>query len=301
MLRAALISGAILIVMLSGVMHAASVMTKNGPVHGKILAENTDTVTVGAESGSTQTIKRLDILIIYDDAGQALWQNPDIVASDAPKETTTAVAEIGVKRTFSAELHSGFGISSPSSVFSSFHVGSGPDYHFQYEVEAAGVYSFTQSDALVATLGYAKRNLTAAGITLDGIRGNTTWPMQFLDARLGYRLSSGLGFAEFGFLYATHLGNAQAEHVTTVSTYTPATPLIAQKSYGAFYLAAGISLPIDEKLSFLSFVRLDHGLGSAVRGDVPTQLSETGQTVSSATLSLVPWSVALHLGVGYRL
>ena len=69
MLRAAILSAVLLIAQLSGEIDAASVMTTNGRVQGKILTENAETVTVGAESGSTQVIKRFDILIIYDDAG----------------------------------------------------------------------------------------------------------------------------------------------------------------------------------------------------------------------------------------
>lgn len=281
---------------------AETIMTQEGPVRGKILNQNAESVTLQPPLDTVRRISREKILVIYSDEGDALWKNPQIVESDTGK---TDAVSAGVKTPpisrWNIELHSGFGISSPSSIFSSFHVSSGPDYHYQYEIEASGVWSFTDSDAVVATLGYAQRNLTAAGITLDGIRGDSTWPLQFFDTRLGYRMTGGFAFAEFGFLYATHLGNAQVEHVTTLATYTPATPQLTQKSYGAIYLTAGISLPVHDKISLLAFTRLDHGLGSAVRGEVPTQLSASGQTVSSATLSLVPWSVAFHLGVSYRL
>jgi hypothetical protein len=277
-------------------------MTQDGPVLGKILNQNAESVTVQPPLDTAKRLSREKILMIYSDEGDVLWKNPQIVESDSgkPDAVSASVKTTPLSR-WNIELHSGFGISSPSSIFSSFHVSSGPDYHYQYEIEASGVWSFTDSDAVVATLGYARRNLTAAGITLDGIRGDSTWPLQFFDTRLGYRMTGGIGFAEVGFLYASHLGAAQVEHVTTLATYTPATPQLSQKSYGAIYLTAGLSLPVNEKISLLAFARLDQGLGAAVRGEVSTQLTASGQTVSTATLSLVPWSVAFHLGVSYRL
>jgi len=286
---------------LKGNVFAASVMTKNGPVHGKILVENAETVTVGAESGSTQIIKRLDILIIYDDAGNVLWQNPEIVSSDAAKDFVPAPAEVPLRKTFSAELRAGGGLSSPSSLFSSFYATSGPDYHYEIVAEAAGVWHFTASDALVVGLGYGHRNLTAAGINLNAQRGTATWPLHFLDTRIGYRLQGSFGFAEIGFLYALPLGTASVQHQSAAGTANITAPQLAQQSYGAVYLAAGFSLPLNDKMALLTFVRIDQGLGAAVRGEVATQVDFAGKAESTTTLALVPWSVGLYFGVNYRL
>jgi hypothetical protein len=301
MLRAAILSAVLLIAQLSGEIDAASVMTTNGRVQGKILTENAETVTVGAESGSTQVIKRFDILIIYDDAGNVLWQNPDIASSEAVKEAAPAASELPLRKIFSAELHAGGGLSSPSSLFSSFYASSGPDYHYEIVTEAAALWHFTESDALVFGLGYGYRNLTAAGINLNAQRGTATWPLNLFDTRIGYRMQGSFGFAELGFLYALPLGTVSVQHQSAAGTAKIAAPQLAQQSYGAVYLAAGFSLPLNDKMALLTFARMDQGLGAAVRGEVATQVDFAGKAESTTTLALVPWSVGVYLGVNYRI
>jgi len=280
---------------------AASVMTTNGRVQGKILSENAESVTVGDDLGSTQIIKRLEILIIYDDAGNVLWQNPDIVANDAAKETAPAAAEIQVRKIFSAEVHAGMGLSSPSSLFSSFYASSGPDYHYEIVAEAVGLWHFTDSDALVVGLGYGQRNLRAAGINLNAQRGTATWPLNFFDTRIGYRMQGSFGFVELGLLFALPLGTASVHHQSAAGTTTLVAPQLAQQSYGAVYLAAGFLLPINDRIAILTFARMDQGLGAAVRGEVATQVDFAGKAESTTTLALVPWSVGLYFGVNYRI
>lgn len=301
MLRAAFVSGVMAIALFSGVSYAASVMTTAGPVQGKILSENAETVTVAAETGSTQVIKRLDILIIYDDAGNVLWQNPDIVSSDTTPETRPAAAELPLSREFSAELRGGMGVSSPSSIFSSFYASSGPDYHYEIVGEAAGLWHFTKSDALVLGIGFAQRNFTAAGINLNGQRGSATWAMQFVDTRIGYRLQGNLGFAELGLLYAMPLGTVAVQHQSGAGTAMVTAPQIAQQSYAAVYLAAGIQWILTDRIALLTFARMDQGIGAAVRGEVATQVDFAGKAESTATLALVPWSLGLYFGINYRL
>jgi hypothetical protein len=301
MLRAALLSGVMAIALLSSVSYAASVMTTNGRVQGKILSQNAEAVTVGAESGSTQVIKRLDILIIYDDAGNVLWQNPDIVPVDTAQEVGPTTAETPLRREFSAELRGGMGVSSPSSIFSSFYSSSGPDYHYEIVGEAAGLWHFTASDSLVFGMGFAPRNFTAAGINLNGQRGSATWSMQYVDTRLGYRLQGNLGFAELGLLYAMPLGTVAVQHQSGAGTSMVTAPQIAQQSYGAIYLAAGMHWNLNDRIALLTFARMDQGIGAAVRGEVATQVDFAGKAESTATLSLVPWSVGIYFGLNYRL
>lgn len=281
--------------------HAASVMTTNGRVQGKILSENADVVTLETDPGLTQVIKRLDILIIYDDAGNVLWQNADIVTNDAPPSQGAEPTETPLAKTFSIELHGGMGLSSPSSIFSSFYASSGPDYHYEMAGEAAGLWHFTGSDALVVGMGFAQRNFTAAGINLNGQRGSSTWSMQFADTRIGYRLQGNLGFAELGLLYAIPLGTVAIQHQSGAGTASITDAGLAQQSYGAIYLAAGFNWRLNDRMALLTFARMDQGLGSVVRGQVATQVDFAGKAESTATLALVPWSVGVYLGASYRL
>ncbi len=281
--------------------HAASVMTTNGRLQGKILNQNADAVTVETDSGSTQVIKKLDILIIYDDAGNALWQNPDIVASDTAGGATPAATDTPLAKVYSVEVHGGMGLSSPSSIFSSFYASSGPDYHYEFAGEAAGLWHFTDNDSLVLGAGFAQRNFTAAGINLNGQRGSATWSMQFVDTRIGYRLQGNLGFAELGFLYAIPLRNVPVQHQSGAGTTSINATGITQQSYGAIYLSAGFNWRLNDRMALLTFARMDQGLGSVVRGEVATQVDFAGKAESTATLALVPWSVGVYLGASYRL
>jgi len=282
-------------------LHAASVMTTNGRVQGKILSENADAVRVETDFGSTQIIKRLDILIIYDDTGNVLWQNPDIVASNTAGGATPAATDAPLAKVYSVEIHSGMGLSSPSSIFSSFYASSGPDYHYEFAGEAAGLWHFTDSDSLVLGAGFAQRNFTAAGINLNGQRGSATWSMQFVDTRIGYRLQGNLGFAELGFLYAIPLGNVPVQHQSGAGATSINATGIAQQAYGAIYLSAGFNWRLNDRMALLTFGRMDQGLGSVVRGEVATQVDFAGKAESTATLALVPWSVGVYLGASYRL
>jgi hypothetical protein len=143
--------------------------------------------------------------------------------------------------------------------------------------------------------------MTANGVTMDGLYGVAIWPMQFIDARLGYRIHEDWLFIEAGLLQTFQVG-ASAVTIDGGSRSTTFSDARASTGgYLGFYVALGVMAQLYRDLQGLFMLRYDHGLSSAVDAKIATQTAPDGSVVSSAPLHLVPWSISAHVGLRYPL
>lgn len=295
----------IIFVVTTTVLHAAVVFGPDSKAEGRIVRNDDKGVVLKPPKGDEITFSKENILAVYDDDGNLIWASPTIEQNDPTPEAKNARIEIPAEhaRTNYRGLHLGFmgsiGILWPNATFSSFPLGASPDYQPTADFNAALAWYTEDTQAWVASLGYALRRIPIHGIIADNVMGDGTWPMQHLDLRGGYRFHSDIFYLEAGFLAAIKMTNAPLQVQTTLRTiesdaYTP-------RSYLALYAALGAKVPLTARLNVDSALRVDHAITPAIAGYAPTATDVNGQTVSSAKLSLLPISVSFQLGLSWKL
>ncbi|MBX3721030.1 MAG: hypothetical protein KF713_04260 [Turneriella sp.] len=185
----------------------------------------------------------------------------------------------------SLALLGGFGLSNPNATFSTFPGGTKVDYRTTTEAAATLTYHWEKSRGVTFGIGTAIRNLAFK----DG-SGSGNYPINFIDLRAGYRSQISLLLFEAGLLYGFKTQDAPITidaYGGTVSGYVPG---IRQNSFLAAYFLTGIRYPFNQNISGLFFGRLDYGLTAAISG------SFSGQEIS-----LIPFSLTLHGGIGFKL
>lgn len=284
--------------------HAETVFTADGKVEGKLLRNDEKTVVVRPLKGAEVSLVKENVLAIYDDEGTLIWSNPAIEQNDPTPEAKAARLELprAAGRLNNRGLHlgvaGGAGMLWPNATFSTFPLGTSPDYRVMTEVNATAAWYIDDSQALVGGLGYAARRLPVHGINA-GVIADGYWPMEYLDVRSGYRMHSDIFFIEAGLLTAMKLANAPLTVETTGRTitnydYTP-------RTYLALYFSLGMNLPITQQLYVTAQVRIDHAVTPALTGNAPTATGVSGEVISTASMSLVPLSGTLQLGLSWRL
>jgi hypothetical protein len=297
----------LLVGLFSQALFAATVFTREGRSDGELKKQNEKEIVIQPKSGPEIVIPREQILAIYDNEGTLLWSHPSIVQSDPTPEKKTAGEKIELMNTDSPARYrgwhlgatGGFGVVWPSGLFSSFPLGTGPDYRPVIGIEATAARYYQNNQALTLGLGYTRRNIPVTGISESGVTGNGYWPIDYLDLRVGHRTHADIFFLEGGLLVAVKISNAPlnvetASQNLTSSAYDP-------RSYFAVYAAFGINFPITRQLFGLCMVRVEHGLTAAVTGNAPTATSVAGDVLSTAPISLVPFSATIQLGAAWRL
>ena len=285
--------------------YGETVFTESDKVTGK-LTRNSDTeVVVQPPTGAAVALPKEKVLAIYDDEGNLVWSNPTIQQNDPTPEAKDRRLELppaGGRLNYRG-LHlaatGGVGVLWPNATFSTFPLGTSPDYRLMSEINATAAWYREDNQALVAGLGYAARRFPVHGINAGGVIADGYWPMDYLDVRAGYRFHSDIFFIEAGLLTAIKLANAPLTVETTSRTitnydYTP-------RTYLALYFSVGMNMPITQQLFGIAQVRVDHAVTAALTGNAPTATGVAGEVVSTAPISLVPLSGAVQLGLGWRL
>jgi hypothetical protein len=295
----------LLLALLASPAHAALVVTEEGQMRGRIVRLEETEVTVRLESGEEQKISKQKILTIHDDEGKLIWSHPSIVVNDTSAERPDEPAKLHVaphRRTnWEIEVTGGAGLMSSTTWFSTYPLGVRHDYRMLTEFNLTGLYNLDGSSFVTASLGYSQRDMTANGVTMDGLYGVAIWPMQFIDARLGYRIREDWLFVEAGLLQTFQVG-ASAVTIDGGSRSTTFSDARASTGgYLGFYVALGVMAQLYRDLQGLFMLRYDHGLSSAVDAKIATQTAPDGSVVSSAPLHLVPWSISAHVGLRYPL
>ena len=285
--------------------YAALVVTEDGQVRGQIVRLEETTVTVRLETGTAQTISKEQILTIHDDEGKLIWTHPSIVVNDPSpdKPGETAKPNLTPQRRPDWEIEATFGLGLMSSTawFSTYPLGVKHDYRMLTEFNLTGLYNLDGSSFVTASIGYSQRDMTANGVTIDNLYGVAIWPMQFIDARLGYRLREDWLFVVAGLLQTIQVGASPVTIDGGSRSTTFADARASTGGYLGFYLALGLIAQVYRDLEGLFMLRYDHGLSSAVDAQIATQTATDGTVVSSAPLHLVPWSVSAHAGLRYPL
>ncbi|MFO1469517.1 MAG: hypothetical protein U1F27_00595 [Turneriella sp.] len=302
----AFFSGVFLIVgLLVRHLHAETVFTETEKFTGKMLRNTDQEVTLKPEKGGEISLSKEKVLAIYDDEGNLIWANPVIQQSDPTPEAKGRRIELPPEsgRLNYRGLHLGVagsaGMLWPNATFSTFPLGTSPDYRPLFEGKAAIAWYTDDKQAFVGSLGYAARRIPVHGINASGVIADGYWPMEYLDVRAGYRLHSDIFFLEAGLLTAIKLANAPLTVETTSRTitnydYTP-------RTYLALYFAVGMYLPITQQLYGTATVRVDHAVTPALTGAAPTATGVAGEVISTAPISLVPLSGSLEIGLSWRL
>ena len=281
-----------------------TVFTETEKISGKMLRNTDQEVALKPEKGSEISISKEKILAIYDDEGGLIWANPAIQQNDPTPEAKERRLELppASGRLNYSGLHigaaGGAGMLWPNATFSTFPLGTSPDYRVMTEVGATVAWYTDDSQAFVGGLGYAARRLPVHGINA-GVIADGYWPMDYLDVRGGYRFQSDIFFLEAGLLTAIKLANAPltvetASRTITSYDYTP-------RTYLAIYFSIGMNLPITQQLYGIAQVRIDHAVTPALTGNAPTATGVAGEVISTAPISLVPLSGSLQLGLSWRL
>ena len=285
--------------------HAETVFTADGKVEGKLLRNDEKTVVVQPLKGPEVSLVKENVLAIYDGEGSLIWSNPAIQQNDPTPEAKAARMELPRAtgrlnyRGLHLGLSGGAGMLWPNATFSSFPLGASPDYRVMTEINATAAWYTDDSQAIVAGLGYGQRRIPVHGIYAGGVIADGYWPLDFLDVRAGYRIHSDIFFLEGGLLTAIKLANGPltvetASRTITSYDYTP-------RTYLALYFALGMNLPITQDLFAMGFVRIDHAVSPAVVGNAPTATGVSGDVISTASMSLVPLSGNLQVGLSWRL
>lgn len=295
----------LLLALLASPAHAALVVTEEGQVRGQIVRLEENEVTVRLESGSTKSLNKEKILTIHDDEGRLIWSHPSIVVNDTSPEKAGEPAKLNLtpqrRADWEMEATFGLGLMSSTAWFSTYPLGVKHDYRMLTEFNLTGLYSLDGSSFVTASLGYSQRDMTANGVTMDGLYGVAIWPMQFIDTRLGYRIREEWLFVEAGLLQTFQVGSSAVtiDGGSRATTFTDARA--STGGYLGFYVALGVIAQVYRDLEGLFMLRYDHGLSSAVDAKIATQTAPDGTVVSSAPLHLVPWSVSAHIGLRYPL
>lgn len=288
-----------------GAVHAEAVFTADGKIEGKILRNDDKTLVLQPSPGNEVSLVKENVLAIYDDEGNLIWANPSIQQNDPTPEAKGRRIELppATGRLNYRGLHLGVagaaGMLWPNATFSTFPLGTSPDYRMMFEGKASAAWYTDDKSAFVGSLGYAARRIPVHGINASGVIADGYWPMEYLDVRVGYRLHSDIFFIEAGLLTAITLANAPLTVETTSRTitnydYTP-------RTYLALYFAVGMHLPITQQLYGTAMVRVDHAVTPALTGAAPTATGVAGEVISTAPISLVPLSGSLELGLSWRL
>lgn len=293
---------------------AATIFTRDARYVGKIIAEDKDTVVIHTSTfekprGDDVSLNRSDILTIYDDEGTLVWSDQSIVkenSADSNDKDKVEIRQSDIKspyRRLHVGLTGGYGIGYGNATFSSYPLGSGPDYRSAIEINASAAWYYNPSSALTCSLGGSARSIAVKNINAAnlGVQGNGYWPIQFLDIRAGYRFQSDIFFLELGVLAAFNTQNVPITVETASSTTTGMLANSTQRSYAALSLALGVNVPVWNQLFIIGFVRADHGVTPAVTADIATVTDNNNNVISAAPLSLVPLAITGHLGVAWRL
>jgi len=285
--------------------YGETIFTETEKFSGKMIRNTDQEVTLKPEKGSEISLSKEKILAIYDDEGGLVWANPVIQQNDPTPEAKERRIELPSAtgklnyRGLHLGVAGGAGMLWPNATFSSFPLGASPDYRVMTEINASAAWYLDDSQAIVTGLGYGQRRIPVHGIYADGVIADGYWPMDFLDVRAGYRIHSDIFFLEGGLLAAIKLANAPltvetASRTITSYDYTP-------RTYVALYFALGMNLPITQNLFITAMVRIDHAVSPAVVGNAPTATGVSGEVISTASMSLVPLSGTLQLGLSWRL
>lgn len=288
---------------------AATIITQDKRFSGKITRDGKESISLKLESGGDITLLRNDILTVYDDEGALIWSHPSILKAETPESEAKSKIEIQqaeIKSPFRGlhfGLTGGYGIGYGNATFSSYPLGSGPDYRTSLEVNASAAWYFSPTGALAFGLGGSQRDIAVKGINAAnlGVTGNGYWPMQFFDLRAGYRFQSDIFFVELGLLAAISTQYVPLTIETANSTTTGLLANTTQRSYVALSLALGANIPVWNQLFIITFVRADHGVTPAISSDIATAVDTNNNATSTAPLSLVPLTITGHLGVAWRL
>lgn len=285
--------------------HGETVFTETEKFSGKMLRNTDKEVALKPERGSEISLSKEKVLAIYDDEGTLIWSNPAIEQNDPTPEAKAARMELprASGRLNYRGLHlgvaGGAGMLWPNATFSTFPLGTSPDYRVMTEINATAAWYTDDNQAFVGGLGYAARRLPVHGTSAGGVIADGYWPMEYLDVRAGYRMHSDIFFIEAGLLTAIKLANAPLTVETTSRTitnydYTP-------RTYLALYFSLGMNMPITQQLYVTAQVRVDHAVTPALTGNAPTATGVAGEVISTAPISLVPLSGSLQLGLSWRL
>jgi hypothetical protein len=297
--------GFLFLCMLAPSLYAALVVTKKGQIRGKIVQLEEKAITVRLESGTLHNIDKEEILTVHDDDGKILWVHPSIVVEAAQPEKPGETVKLHLtpqrRPDWEIEATFGLGLMSSTAWFSTYPLGVRHDYRMLREFNLTGVLNLDGSSCITASLGYSQRDMTANGVTIDNLYGVAIWPMQFIDARLGYRIREDWLFVEAGLLQTIQVGASPVTIDGGSRSTTFADARASTGGYLGFYFALGLILQIYRNLEGLFMLRYDHGLSSAVDAQIATQTAPDGSVVSSAPLHLVPWSVSAHAGLRYPL
>jgi hypothetical protein len=305
---------ALLVTALFSQLAAATIFTRDARYVGKIISEDKENIVIHISSfedpkGDDISLRRSDILTIYDDEGTLVWSDQTIIKdnnADRDGKDKIEIQQSEIKspyRRLHVGLTGGYGIGYGNATFSSYPLGSGPDYRSAIEVNASAAWYFNPSGALTFGLGgsarsFAVKNINAANL---GVQGNGYWPMQFLDIRAGYRFQSDIFFIELGALAAISTQNVPITVENASSTTTGMLANSTQRSYAALSLALGVNVPVWNQLFIIGFVRADHGVTPAITGDIAVVTDNNNNVISASPLSLVPLTITGHLGVAWRL
>lgn len=292
------------ILCIAGNLAAETVFTNDGRYDGEITRQNEKELAIKNKNSPEVVIPREQITAIYDNAGNVAWSHPSIVKSDPTPEKETkleipSTEATGPYRGWHVGVAGAFGVIWPSGIFSSFPLGTTPDYSIAYEVGVRGAWYYSNQNALTLGLGYARRNVPISGIIEGGNANNGYWPMDYLDARVGFRAHAGIFFFEPGIVTAINLTNAPLTVETASRTLTNST--YRTPAYVAFYISVGANFPVTKQIFAFAAARVEHGVTPAVSGDAPTATDVNGKILSTAPISLILFSASLELGVLYKL
>lgn len=288
---------------------AATIFSQDKRFQGKITRDGKESVTMKLERGGEITLLRNDILTVYDDDGRLIWSHPSIIKPENGERDAQDKIEINQSETKSPfrglhfGLTGGYGIGYGNATFSTYPLGSGPDYRTSIEVNASAAWYLNPAGAVTFGLGGSARDIAVKGINAAnlGVTGNGYWPMQFFDIRAGYRFQSDIFFIELGMLAAISTQYVPLTIETVNATTTGMLANTTQRSYAALSLALGVNIPVWNRLFIIGFVRADHGVTPVISSDIATAVDNNNRATSTAPLSLVPLTIMGHLGVSWRL
>jgi len=283
--------------------YAETVFTSDARYDGEITRQNEKELAIKNKNSPEVVIPREQITAIYDNDGNVTWSHPSIVKNDQTPEKETklelpSTEATGPYRGWHVGVAGAFGVIWPSGIFSSFPLGTTPDYRVAYEVGARGAWYYSNQNALTFGLGYARRNVPISGIIEGGNANNGYWPMDYLDARVGFRSHAGIFFFEPGIVTAINLTNAPLTVETASRTLTNST--YRTPAYVAFYISVGANFPVTKQIFAFAAARVEHGVTPAVSGDAPTATDVNGKILSTAPINLIMFSASLELGVLYN-
>lgn len=288
----------------AGNVSAETIFTSEARYDGEIVRQNEKEIVVKNKNTPEVTIPREQVTAIYDNDGNVTWSHPSIVKNDQTPEKETkleipSTETTGPYRGWHVGIAGAFGVIWPSGIFSSFPLGTTPGYRFAYEAGARAAWYYSNQNALSLGLGYARRNVPISGIIEGGNTNNGYWPMDYLDARIGFRSHSGIFFIEPGIVTAINLTNAPLTVETATRTLTNST--YKTPTYVAFYISVGANIPVTKQIFAFAAARVEHAVTPAVSGDAPTATDVNGKILSTAPINLILFSASLELGISYKL